>query len=57
MIKWRGAEIVQVLRGNVAISSIRKGLAIVWQSVRSCFGSGMWRGDKMWRGDEKWKGG
>lgn len=28
---------------------------LVWQAVRSCFGSGKWIGEKPWVGDEIWK--
>lgn len=38
------------------ISSVRYGLHVVWQAIRSCFGAGYWRGDKPWVGDDAWKG-
>lgn len=28
---------------------------LVWQAVRSCFGSGVWVSSKPWIGSEKWK--
>ena len=28
---------------------------LVWQAVRSCFGSGVWVSAKPWLGSEKWK--
>ena len=28
---------------------------LIWQAVRSCFGSGVWIGSKPWIGEEKWK--
>ena len=29
---------------------------LIWQAVRSCFGSGKWIGNKPWIGKEKWRG-
>lgn len=38
-----------------AIYRIIKGKAkVVWQAVRSCFGSGMWLNEKPWINDEAW---
>lgn len=31
------------------------GLQKIYESVRSCFGSGRWVGAKRWLGKEKWK--
>lgn len=28
---------------------------IVYQSIRSCFGSGIWRSDRPWLGKDLWK--
>jgi hypothetical protein len=30
---------------------------MVWQAVRSCFGSGGWENDKGWDNDEGWNNG
>ena len=27
----------------------------VWEGVRGCYGSGVWRGEKPWIGTERWK--
>ena len=37
------------------IGSLWRGGRLVWQAVRSCFGSGIWRQEKPWLSDEKWK--
>lgn len=29
---------------------------VAWQAIRSCFGAGVWRGDKPWVGSDSWKG-
>ena len=28
---------------------------VIWQAVRSCFGSGTWNDEKPWQDDECWK--
>lgn len=59
MIQNEGKEITIVYyikQGvKITISYIRDMAGIVWQAVRSCFGSGQWKSDKPWIGDEKWK--
>lgn len=55
MIYRNGKEITQIFKGNRVISAIYKGTKLVWQAVRSCFGSGSWRNDKPWINDEGWK--
>ena len=50
-----GKEVVGLCKGRVSLSELRRGIVIVWQAVRSCFGSGVWRPDKPWIGSEKWK--
>lgn len=52
---WRGKQVT-------AVHYLRKGVAtiyyygkIVYQSIRSCFGSGTWRSDRPWLGKDLWK--
>ena len=49
------SEILSVSVGKRAVAFIAKGLHLIWQSVRSCFGAGHWRDDKPWKDDECWK--
>ena len=48
---------VNIVKDGVikAISYIYYGSKLVWQAVRSCFGSGIWVSQKSWLGDESWK--
>lgn len=48
-------EIVNVFQKNVAIQTIYQCGVIIWQAIRSCFGSGVWINDKPWINDEAWK--
>ena len=54
-----GHEITQIniVKNGVikAISYVYYGSKLVWQAVRSCFGSGIWISQKSWLGDESWK--
>ena len=36
------------------VGELWRGGRPIWQAVRSCFGSGVWRGKKPWIGKEKW---
>lgn len=48
---------VNIVKDGVVkvISYIYYGANLVWQAVRSCFGSGLWVSQKSWLGDETWK--
>lgn len=55
MIYKNGNEIKQVFHNSKPISAIYKGVKLVWQSIRSCFGSGAWHNEKPWINDEGWR--
>ena len=55
MIYKNGKEIVSVFKGDKSITAIYKGTKLVWQAIRSCFGSGFWVNEKPWLNDEGWK--
>lgn len=48
-VKEKGTGIIRV------ISYVRYLGDLVWQAVRSCFGSGLWISEKPWISDEAWK--
>lgn len=48
-VKEKETEITRV------ISYVRYLGDLVWQAVRSCFGSGIWISEKPWITDETWK--
>lgn len=54
-----GHEITQIniVKNGVikTISYVYYGSKLVWQAVRSCFGSRIWVSQKSWLGDESWK--
>lgn len=55
MLYKNGKEIIEVFFGSTPLAELRKGAVLIWQAVRSCFGSGGWINDKPWLNDEGWK--
>ena len=55
-MQYRNSKsIAYKLLGTRAIAAVYQGVRLVWQAVRSCFGSGVWVSRKPWIGSEKWK--
>lgn len=48
-------EISSIVAKNHVIATIYKAGRIVWEAVRSCFGSGRWIPKKPWLYKEGWK--
>ena len=55
MIKLGNKEISAIRLGSNVISAVYKGSVLIWQAIRSCFGSGWWVNEKPWINDETWK--
>lgn len=55
MITVRGKEITAISVGNRALQAVYHGARLVWQKVKSCFGSGVWLNNKPWFNGDKWK--
>lgn len=55
MIIKGGKQTVAIMRGNKVVQAVYHGDILVWQAVRSCFGTGIWKSDKPWIGDDNWK--
>lgn len=56
MLNVNGKNIASIMRNGKMLSALYKDGVLIWQGVRSCFGSGVWVGHKPWIGLEKWKG-
>lgn len=56
MILHKDRAIIGFTFNGRAIAEIRRGTRLVWQAIRSCFGSGHWIGSRPWIGTDKWKG-
>lgn len=55
MIRKNNHQAAAVYYGMRAIAAVYRGARLVWTAIRSCFGSGVWLGDKNWINDENWK--
>lgn len=55
MLNRNGKYIASLMLNGRMLSALWKESQLIWQSVRSCFGSGIWRSEKPWLGEEKWK--
>lgn len=55
MIVAKGKQVSVILAKGKVIAAVYKGARLVWQSVRSCFGSGRWINEKPWLDAECWK--
>lgn len=52
---FNGKSISHFYYGAATVASIRLGATKVWEAVRSCFGSGVWRPLKPWKCKDPWK--
>lgn len=48
-------ETVSVVAKGKVIAYLYQGAQLLWEAVRSCFGSGMWISKKPWLYKEGWK--
>lgn len=55
MIRYGKKEILSIYHGSNPLSAVYKGAILIWQAVRSCFGSGVWIEEKPWMDEEAWK--
>jgi hypothetical protein len=55
MVQKFKKDIIAFYKNRKAVQSIYKGSYLIWQSIRSCFGSGAWFNEKPWINDEAWK--
>ena len=55
MIQINGKDVSQIRVGNKIITAVYIGTKLVWQSIRSCFGSGFCINSSPWKNDEGWK--
>jgi len=62
MIQINGKDVSQIRVGNKIITAVYIGTKLVWQSIRSCFGSGFWINSSPWKNDaesernDRWHG-
>lgn len=55
MIIRDGKEIIAYYYGGIPITEMYFGKYLIWQAIRSCFGSGYWVPDVPWLNDDIWR--
>lgn len=50
-----GKELSALNIGRTVQSAVYVGVNLIWQAIRSCFGSGFWVNQKPWLNNESWK--
>ena len=54
MIIKQGKQVAAIFHDGKAIQEVRRGLTLVWQAIRSCFGKGLWLNAKPWSNTDAW---
>lgn len=53
---YKGTQAIESLRkGATEIGTVYRGLVIVWEGIKSCFGGGLWLNEKPWLNTDAWK--
>lgn len=47
-------QIPTIYKGRKNVTAVYKGLRLVWQFIKSCFGRGYWLNDKAWSNTDGW---
>lgn len=55
MIYNNEKETTGVYAERRVITAVYVGARLVWEAIRSCFGSGSWIEDRPWLDDDPWK--
>lgn len=55
MIGINGKKIERAFVNGKPVAMLLTATKKIWEAIRSCFGSGVWRESKAWRENEKWK--
>lgn len=55
MISFNSKTIYSIFVQGKAVQAVYYGTQLVWQAIRSCFGSGRWINDKPWLNIEAWR--
>ena len=55
MIFKDGKEVTGIFYKGKTGTALYKGNTLVWEAVKSCFGRGMWVGEKGWVNSDGWR--
>jgi hypothetical protein len=55
MIVQGNKETTAIYIGTKAVQIVYRGVKLVWQAIRSCFGKGSWDDELPWDDEDTWK--
>ena len=55
MIYRNGHEVTDIRRGERPISAVYRGVRLVWEAIKSCFGKGFWVNNAPWVNGDGWR--
>ncbi len=55
MIWVNGKKMWNIIIDGAAVTKMWYNGLFIWQLIRSCFGSGVWKSDRPWLGDDLWR--
>ena len=55
MIIKGGKEIIEYYYGKIPLTEMYIGKRLIWELIRSCFGSGYWAPDSPWISEDVWR--
>lgn len=55
MIYINNKSVYSIFVKGKAVQAVYHGARLVWQAIRSCFGSGRWINEKPWVNEEAWR--
>ena len=47
-------QVNTIYHGRTTIQAVYRGLRLIWQYIKSCFGRGYWINDKPWSDRDAW---
>lgn len=57
MLYFNGKEIIGIQHIKKGIQAVYHLGVIVWQGIKSCYGTGAWLNDMPWSNDDAWNNG
>lgn len=55
MIYHKGKSIEHIFFKSRVVTQVWYMAKMVWTSIRSCFGTGIWKSEAPWLGEDEWK--
>lgn len=55
MIFISNKELESSFIGRRIVTQVLKGVQLIWEAIKSCFGAGFWKNDAPWSNTEGWK--